>query len=577
MSLLPVASAAQNLDPTVEVNRAYEGKLLEVHKPVLEMALPDSVQRFDLDFDYDVFENPYKGSYDFKPYQLLLKPFASEKEMSVFWLRAGAGYSLHPEVDLVWSPIRTGDFKINVYADHRSYIGGYRSFRPEPSAGGSINMDRWVGNDGKANNWNGHNMRTKAGVDGQYDWNNGSFSFDLGYYGIASKDTLKTNSYNAFDAAVSVKSKPREGENYLHYDIKASYNIGGSGLNYASGSKSVSDNTLNVDTEIGFSIAGKHLLFFEVDFLTATTTGMVQSGVSEFTIAPHYMFSKGKWNIDLGLKLSKIAVAESAVAFKTKGQLIYPDVKIRWAAVPEVIGLYLYAGGGNRLNTYRSLLERNAFISPLYENGMPVLDASVDRFSARFGFDGKILRRFAYDIYAGYTDSANELFDAAYLIKDMNGNDRYLPGVGYASYRNLYAGLDWNLRARSFTLDGSVKYNHYMGMEDAYNLFAPAAFTGNASFEYNWNRRIFAGVDCAFASARKGLLSYGVAEGAVPAVRTEAVMPGFADLGVTLEYAMSRRFSLWLRGGNLLNMTVQYSPLYAEKGIYFTAGICLKL
>ena len=32
-ALLPLHLAAQNLDPTVEVSRAYEGKLVEVHKP----------------------------------------------------------------------------------------------------------------------------------------------------------------------------------------------------------------------------------------------------------------------------------------------------------------------------------------------------------------------------------------------------------------------------------------------------------------------------------------------------------------------------------------------------------------
>ena len=47
-----VESAAQNLDPTVVVDRAYEGKLMEVHKPYIDMAVPDSVVRFDLDFDY---------------------------------------------------------------------------------------------------------------------------------------------------------------------------------------------------------------------------------------------------------------------------------------------------------------------------------------------------------------------------------------------------------------------------------------------------------------------------------------------------------------------------------------------
>ena len=34
---------AQDLDPTVVVNKAYDGKLVQVHKPALEMAVPDSV------------------------------------------------------------------------------------------------------------------------------------------------------------------------------------------------------------------------------------------------------------------------------------------------------------------------------------------------------------------------------------------------------------------------------------------------------------------------------------------------------------------------------------------------------
>ena len=55
------SAAAQNLDPTVEVSRGYQGKLVDVHKPAMEMSVPDTVQRFDLDFDYSVFDNPYKG------------------------------------------------------------------------------------------------------------------------------------------------------------------------------------------------------------------------------------------------------------------------------------------------------------------------------------------------------------------------------------------------------------------------------------------------------------------------------------------------------------------------------------
>jgi hypothetical protein len=57
----------------------------------------------------------------------------------------------------------------------------------------------------------------------------------------------------------------------------------------------------------------------------------------------------------------------------------------------------------------------------------------------------------------------------------------------------------------------------------------------------------------------------------------ESVIPGYADLGVYFEYAASHILSVWARGGNLLNMTIQRNPIYAEKGINFTVGVCLNL
>ena len=57
-----LSAGAQNLNPTVSVTRDYEGKLMEVHKPSMAMFVPDSLHRFDLDFDYSVFANPYKGA-----------------------------------------------------------------------------------------------------------------------------------------------------------------------------------------------------------------------------------------------------------------------------------------------------------------------------------------------------------------------------------------------------------------------------------------------------------------------------------------------------------------------------------
>lgn len=129
-------AAAQNLDPTVEVSRKYEGKLMDVHKPDMEMAVPDSVHRFDLDFDYSVFDNPYKGSYEFNPYTMDMKPESRKTSPAQFYMNVGAGYTLHPTLDVLWSPVLTGPFKVDVYGSNRSYIGDYRaSHVGDPPAG----------------------------------------------------------------------------------------------------------------------------------------------------------------------------------------------------------------------------------------------------------------------------------------------------------------------------------------------------------------------------------------------------------------------------------------------------------
>ena len=121
------AMTGQNLDPTVEVSRVYEGKLMEVHKPALEMTVPDTLHKFDLGFDYWVFDNPYKGSYEFKPYVMEMRPSSVQKHKNTFFLQAGAGYTLHPMLDLLWSPVKKGAFSMDVFATHRSYIGEYRA------------------------------------------------------------------------------------------------------------------------------------------------------------------------------------------------------------------------------------------------------------------------------------------------------------------------------------------------------------------------------------------------------------------------------------------------------------------
>ena len=153
LSAVPYAAGAQELDPTVVVNRTYEGKLLEVHKPSFDMEIPDTVSRFDLDFDYSVFEKPYKGAYEFNPYVLTMRPASAVQTSEQLYLKAGVGYTLHPVLDFIWAPAFKGAFRMDVYARHRSYVGSYRKFKVAENPAGPVKLDRWTLRKGCTMQW----------------------------------------------------------------------------------------------------------------------------------------------------------------------------------------------------------------------------------------------------------------------------------------------------------------------------------------------------------------------------------------------------------------------------------------
>lgn len=556
------SSKAQDLDPTVVVNKAYESKLVQVHKPSFEMAVPDSVTRFDLDFDYLVFEQPYKGADGFTPYVLNMKPTTALPALRNLYINAGAGYTLHPTLDVVWSPLDSRVFKIDVYAHHRSYVGNYHSFHPVESADPVMKIDRWreAGGD-RAHRAGYYDMKSVAGVDGRYEAASLSAGFDVSYYGLASKDLNKKRMYDALDVKLGVSSKPKHGS-YFKYDVAAAYRFAEDKLDYIYYADDyLGEHVFDVDATLGRVISGGHQVLVDVN---ADVAIYPQSVLWHASVTPHYVYRRGAWGVDAGVKVS------------TKGQVVYPDVKAYYSVIPDAMRLYAHIGGGNRLNTYASLLERNHHVDPRFrmheKNGL--MDFTVERVSAALGLEGRIGSVFSYNLHTGYANYASDVLDGVIIsTSPETGKRQYLPGVGYASYQKYFAAADWRLLSDDFRFDGKVEYTYAWGMNEG-GLFLPAALTGDVSFEYNWSRRIYAGVDCNFSTGRHGTVWVKIPGG--PGLE-DALIPWYADLGVNFEYAVNRSVSVWARGGNLLNMTIQRNPLYAEKGISLTVGICLNL
>lgn len=568
---------AQNLDPTVEVNRAYEGKLMEVHKPVLEMEIPDSVMHFDLEFDYSVFESPYKGSYEFNPYLLSMKPGAAPDHSRKFFMRAGAGYQLKPVFDLVWSPKMGKGFKMDIYASHRSFVGNYWNISEVNGADGIIRLDR-LPKGSKERTWKGYDLMTRAGFDARHDWKKGVFSFGAGCYGLAQKDRhmadrVWNRSFNALDAYIGLGNKGEWEQSFL-YDLRLKYRLGGDRTK-ALADRSLNEHVFGFEASLGPVFKENHKVLFDVGASVAAYSGERAASAGEVSFTPHYVFEKGPFMLDLGVRLAMLAhTSADTLMFHAKGQVVYPNMKFHIAIVPDAMRFYVHAGGGTKANTYSSLLDHNRHLNiTAPEGAVPVLDYTVERVSLAGGFEGRISSRFSYNLRAGYVNYGNEVLETLMI----DGSDRLSSGITYGPYQKWFAGADMVLDVEGFRLDCSLIYTDSWGsVFDMSGVLRPASFTGEAAMEYNWKRRLFVGADCDFTTARQGsLVEYTVLSCDRP-VR-EVFIPGYADFGVYAEFMTSRGLSFWVRGGNLLNMTIQRSPLYAEKGLNFTAGICLSL
>lgn len=564
------SASGQNLDPTVEVNRAYEGKLMEVHKPALGMAVPDSLLRFDLDFEYSVFENPYKGAYEFKPYAMELQPVARGGENALFYLKAGAGYRLHPTLDIVWAPLAEGPFKVNVHATNRSYIGAYRVMDdPQPEiSDGPVEIGR---KDNRSSYSDNYDVLSVAGVDGRYDWKNCAGYFDLAYYGLQQKDRLHKRAYNGLDAGLRFRSK--DPESFLTYDLRADYRLGSDRMRTTE--ERLRENVISVAADLGMELFDENRMLFDFGVDVNSYSGCISAGATKFTIVPHYVFGYGPWSFDLGVRVAalvKVGTPDSLVYRTTPGQIVYPDVNVSYEVIQDMMKAYFKVGGGAALNSYASLLSKNHHFDMNYGRGhWGLLDNTVERVSATLGLKGKVGERLGYDFRMGYALYANEAFESIAVTGSRNGGElRYAPGIGYASCQKLFAALDWNWSNEYLRFDGSLLCSPWTGL-DAPGMFAPAALAGDLAVAYNWNKRLYAGVDCQFSTFRKGSVLY--SDGFAQAAK----VPGYADLGLNLEYKTSSSLSVWLRGGNLLDMTIQRNLLYADDGIYFTAGVCLTL
>lgn len=526
--LLAGASAyAQNLNPTVEVTNVYAREATGIEKPAQLLEMPDSVLRFNLDMDYSVNNTPYQGSYEFRPYLVQLRPQQRPNGENKLFVRAGAGYGFHPEATIVWTPLKKEHFRLNVFGDHYSYFGKYRNITVQDK---QLLWD-------KSYRGNGKDARSAVGADALFTWEGGSLAGDLQYRNVLGTDLLGGNlSNHVFQLQARVKSAP------------------GATLSYEAGTRVAHINAPDSFREfhtVSDGAIGTHFGVHQVRLnLFAETVSQSEHLAGNIALAPHYLMNLDRLHMDLGVKLSFLFRSHESFCPHASG-VIFPDVRISYDLLQDNLVLYATATGGDQIISYDRLLAANPFVAGFSWH----TDNTVTRLDAQIGGRGNLWERFYYNLRAGYKWLENVW---------AWGIDGALPIMDYVSpIHTMYVMLDAGWKSETLDVGGQL----YLGRTpipdlQGRTLFAPVSpVKAQAHAFYCWGGRIKAGLTLDYRDAMPGPIR----------------IPAYVDLGLQANLQMTRRLGLWLKGGNLLNQTIQRLPFYAEQGIYFTVGASLNL
>lgn len=526
-ALAAVSLSAQNINQSVQVTNDYEVKMADFRKFGPDITVPDSLYRFDYSFDYSVFDSPYKGSYDFYPYEIRLTPTPMGYDGSKLYLKAGAGLSFHPELEVVYNPVTKENFALTVFDKGGGYGGKYHS------------------RDG-VDGFSGYEYSNLLGVEGHYLTKSHTIKFGAGYDGVFSKSPVCATSWNSAYGGARISSAEKN-KFYFAYDLGLNLRYGAD--RYAS-SKALSEGVIEIDGSVGPVINEKYGFLidflFEAESLKDKRDGLSDMIANYASIRPHFTFNWGPVDLDVGLK------ADYASSGSSSGEIILAPSVDAGLSFPKA-SLKLFAGikGGRDVNTYRSLKA----ISPFY------VKTSDDAF--------QVFSRTEYDVYAGVRGHGESFIQyelKAGMASFFDSPLEALQGISFVSYRTSYIAADLHLKYGKFYADGNLRLRRVStSSTPSASVFAPSPFSGRIKAGYNWLERIFVGVDIDGASRRKDLVS------------VLASVPGYVDVGVCGEYKFSHTMGAWLKIGNLLGGEIERHPGYIEKGPYLTVGVCLNL
>ncbi len=576
------AQDGRNQTVVVTNKFSFDSSAREKHQ--LEMAVPDSLNVFEQSFNYSVFDKPYEGAYEFKPYNLNLKPVYGQNVNRQFWLNAGIGYTLFPELDLVYEPVRGERCAFGIFARHRSFAGDYRKVGVNED--GLLSQTRNA--DGQREYWGGWNydMDNEGGLNFSYDWDRTGLSLTAAYRGLQQRDWLCTRSLDQAVADLKVYSK-RPSSKVFNYAAYLSYRFGRDYILSSPGKSELMEHNMSFGFSFMADLKKKGHFALDAGADVAMYTNALSHTALVVEFLPKYVWENAGWYFKAGVRLD-IPVTTNALENwnrgKSSSQWVYPDVSLSYEFRNIPLNIYLNVTGGEKLRDYASLVDDYRHFSLLsrYDASAgalegafgfthPVLKNEIERVNAEFGLRGSIRSVFSYNLSVSYAEKASlalESINFANLPLRTGGTAVEVPcySIAYANAGQLNARAeaeyadDWGAVGLKLLYGGL-----YLREGAPESCILPAALSGNLDVKFNLIKRLYFGLGCDFATPRQVHMPSGQG----------FKIPAYGDPYLSVQYLFNNMLSVWFKASRFTGQTIYSAPLYSERGPRLTAGVSL--
>ena len=545
---------------TVEVSRPYDVNLDGIQKPAIPIYVDDSLHRFDVHFDYSIFNRPYSDLYDFTPYETIQLATVGANRTPFVFGRFGAQYvpgdrGIMPAGELYLQTKPKNGFCSGLYGRHNSFFGDLgRGFSADPI----LQTAR---------------MQNTVGGDLTYDWATGELMFDVKYdfdrYQYTAEDPWERSLHrnNSLTAAVNLNSAQKE-ENTVYYDVTFSYRNTFKAFTTADIYRSpdttrLREGFLKVNGYVGASFE-KHRIYVDMNIEYASYSGVHDFNIGVVEFSPIYQLNlkrlKAKLGVKFGSRYSILGEIEEPGLDLSARSSIFPDFDIRYTIIDKALWAHAVVTGGNDLNPYSRMIDDCPIVLPTcrMDFGSRPLDATLT-------LESVISGRLGIELETNYKIYRNKMiFTPVYYGFNMT---QMLPSYRNVDQFSVQGQVIW--RSQDLTLGGRLRYASYKDSYERTVVTEMPKLTGDAFVRYNYRERLIAQLECTWRSATSGNVN--IADDIVDRYQ----VPSILDVDLNVNYLINKYITVFGKVGNLLNHRNQYMPLYLEPGRNFGGGICL--